>query len=163
MGKEGSTATLFPLCITKIALSFVRYTAAQTRVGESFSFFASFFLFSKEKKKSFSWIIPLSPTVTSPFSRGTYCCKRRKNNKTHLHKQHIECHITSTGKGNYRRLQAQADSEERAIPPDGFTEFSLGQCCRVRQSINGRTTVSLSKSHGSMWTSPPTKDRASPL
>lgn len=36
----------------------------------------------------------------------------------------------STGKGNYRRLQAQADSEERAIPPDGFTEFSLGQCCR---------------------------------
>ena len=45
----------------------------------------------------------------------------------------------STGKGNYRRLQAQADSEERAIPPDGFTKFSLGQCCRIRQSLNGRT------------------------
>ncbi len=36
----------------------------------------------------------------------------------------------STGKGNYRRLQAQADSEGRAIPPDGFTAFSLGQCCQ---------------------------------
>ena len=65
--------------------------------------------------------------------------KRRKNNKNRLYKRHSKCHITSTGKGNYRRLQAQADSEERAIPPDGFTVFSPGQCSRVRQSINGRT------------------------
>ena len=86
--------------------------------------------------------------------------KRHKNNKNRLYKQHIECHITSTGKGNYRRLQAQADSEERAIPPNGFTEFSLGQCCRIRQSVIGRTmfapTMSLSRSHGSMWASTPT-------
>ena len=30
--------------------------------------------------------------------------------------------IASTGKGRQGRLQAQADSEERAIPPDGFLE-----------------------------------------
>ncbi|WP_294585286.1 hypothetical protein, partial [uncultured Ruminococcus sp.] len=37
----------------------------------SFSFFASFFLFSKEKKKGDSLGIPLSATLTSPFSRET--------------------------------------------------------------------------------------------
>ena len=50
-----------------------------------------------------------------------------------------ESNIADTGKDKQRRLQAQADSEERAIPPDGFTGFSLEQRYRVHQGINGRT------------------------
>ena len=66
----------------------------------------------------------------------------------------------------YRKRQLSAFAApggqrgQRAIPPDGFTEFSLGQCCRIRQSLNGRTmfapTMSLSGSHGSMLASTPT-------
>ena len=38
------------------------------------------------------------------------------------------CRINTTGKGKQGRLQAQADSEVRAISPDGLQEFNLGQC-----------------------------------
>ena len=69
--------------------------------------------------------------------------------------------VANTGKGNHGRLQAPGGQrEKRAIPPDGFTVFSPGQCCRICQSIIGRTmfapTVFLFKSHRSMWASTPT-------
>ena len=64
--------------------------------------------------------------------------KRYKNNKNRLHKKQTESHTASTGKGNYGRLQAPGGQRgQRAIPPDGFTAFSLGQHCRERQDING--------------------------
>ena len=113
-------------------LPFVRYTAAHVSVGESFSFFASFFLFSKERKKRKI----IRRTMFAP----TICAANAvKITKTVCASNIQKACNASTRKGNNRRLQAQADSEERAIPPDGFTVFSLEQRYRVHQGINGRT------------------------
>ena len=82
--------------------------------------------------------IPLSATLTSPFSRGTEYSSAlsgissvRGDNLvanaiiitlTACTRDIQKTYATRTGKGRQGRLQAQADSEERAIPPDGFLE-----------------------------------------
>ena len=55
----------------------------------------------------------------------------------------------------------KADSEVRAIPPDGLNEFSLGQCCLEREKLAGERCSPLQifvfkKGNGAMWASPPT-------
>ena len=55
----------------------------------------------------------------------------------------------------------KADSEVRAIPPDGLNEFSLGQCCLKREKLAGERCSPLQifvfkKGNGAMWASPPT-------
>ena len=74
-------------------LPFVWRIAAHTSVGESFSFFASFFLFSKEKKK------------------GIIARHTPKNSIDRLHRQQAERPRGKYRKGQLWRLQAQADSE----------------------------------------------------
>ena len=81
------------LRVTKIALPFVWRIAAHTSVGESFSFFASFFLFSKEKKK------------------GIIARQTPMNSIDRLHRQQAERLRGKHRKGQRWRLQAQADSE----------------------------------------------------
>jgi len=61
--------------------------------------------------------------------RGDYfCCKRYENNKSHTQNKHSESLRCKYRKRQTKAFaQPEADSEERAIPPDRFEESSLGQ------------------------------------
>ena len=96
---------------------------------ELFSFFASFFLFSKEKKKRNSLRNHLYTkddkqiNLQTPYLRNLTTCTRK----------HLNINVTNTGKGNNRRWQAQADSEcNERIPPDGFDMTTLEVALRGR-------------------------------
>ena len=94
----------------------------ETRVGESFSFFASFFLFSKEKKK------------------GIIALQTPKNSIDRLHRQQAKKPALQVPERATMAFASPGGQRgKRAIPPDGFTVFSLGRCCRKCKGIIGRT------------------------
>ncbi|WP_337513730.1 hypothetical protein, partial [Ruminococcus sp.] len=88
----------------------------RTRVGEIFSFFASFFLFSKEKKKNIS-LCQFRTGKQKRNKRSKRCIKAKTIPKTNTR----NINTAHTRKGKQKRLQAQGGQrEKRAIPPDGF-------------------------------------------
>ena len=90
------------------------------------------------------------PRGESPFSREAYILLANavKIKVTRLHQKTPEYHITDTGKGNNRRWQAQADSEERANSAGRFRHDctrkllssgkSAGRCGRSPYLFQGR-------------------------